>query len=311
VGRVSGLRREGPALNDFIQEVLVPSAARLDTDFELLKAAWDEFVARGLHRFEGRWLFEGSGVLAEFSGAFGFLALQQQVAGSPEVSAGVAFGHLRNPSGPAPLWQNGKVSGEVPWITGAGIFERALLGFRLGDGSEARAWVDATDRPEFRHSEPMSLIALFSTRTVRVEVRGLSVPEADFVSHEPLGTMAAGDARGALGQVPLLLGNCRASVRLIEKSGRGDVEKVRSALAQLEESVAAARASGDALTGRTLRARAGRLSVQLARLACLSCGGASLLARHPAERVYREALVFNLMAQTDQIVADAFAESEL
>ncbi len=310
MGRVPGLRRESPALNTFISEVLTPGAAELDTDFARLKAAWSELVRRGLHRFEGQGLFEGAGALAEFSGAFAFLALQQQIAGSPESPAGVAFGHLRNPSGPAPLWKNGKVSGEVPWLTGAGIFGRVLLGFRLEGGSEVRAWVDATDRPEFRHSEPMKLIALSSTRTVRVSVSELLVSESAFISREPPGSMAQGDARGALGQVPLLLGNCRASVRLIERAGRGDAPKAVSALAKLEEDVKAARASGDALEGRCLRARAGELSVRLARLACLSCGGSSLLSGHPAERVYREALVFNLMAQTDQIVADAFEEFE-
>jgi alkylation response protein AidB-like acyl-CoA dehydrogenase len=121
--------------------------------------------------------------------------------------------------------------------------------------------------------------------------------------------MAEGDRRGALGQTPLLLGNCRASVRLIEASGRGDASGARERLSALEERITLARASGDAIEGRRLRAAVGEWAVRFARLASLGCGGASLLEGHPAGRLYREALVFNLMAQTDDIVADAFQES--
>jgi alkylation response protein AidB-like acyl-CoA dehydrogenase len=58
-----------------------------------------------------------------------------------------------------------------------------------------------------------------------------------------------------------------------------------------------------------LRAVLGDGALRLARLAALACGGGAALVGHPAERLVREALVFNLMAQTDLIVTDAFEES--
>ncbi|WP_309717560.1 hypothetical protein [Armatimonas sp.] len=290
-------------MRHFAEEFLAPQAALLDTDPDAMRAVWQAFVARGLHQELD--FFTTLPLLTEYSGAFAFLALQQRVAGCPDVPAGVAFGHLRNPQGPAPLWSEGRVSGTVPWLTGAGIFTRVLLGFRLTDGSEVRAWVEAQDRPEFRHSAPLPLLAIRGSNTVSVALNNLDIPESAFVSVQPLGTQSQSDAKGVLYQTPLMLGNLHASLRLIEASGRGALAKAYAIVAQLEVEL---RAENAAQNGPALRARAGDLSVRLARLACMACGGGSLVTGHPAERVYREALVFSLMAQTDAIVNDAFEE---
>lgn len=290
-------------MTEFVSKELAPQAAALDHDPARMRRVWESFVERGLHTQLD--LFGTLPLLAQHSGAFAFLALQQLVAGCPEEPAGVAFGHLRNPHGPAPLWSEGHVSGTVPWLTGAGIFPKVLLGFRLPDGSEVRAWVEAQDRPEFRHSAPLPLLAIRGANTVSVAIDSLDVSESAFVSVQPLGTQAQNDANGVLFQTPLMLGNLHASLRLIEASGRGELAKARAVVAQLETEL---RAENAARNGSALRARAGDLSVRLARLACMACGGASLVTGHPAERVYREALVFSLMAQTDAIVEDAFEE---
>lgn len=268
------------SLARFAEEALTPNAARLDHDRAALKETWSAFVA-----------------------------LQQLVTGCQDPPAGVAFGHLRNPGGPAPLWQDGLVSGPLPWLTGAGLFERVQLGFRLPDGSEVRAWVAAQDRPEFRHSAPLSLIALSGTDTRRVMCTNLPVSERAFLSVKPVGTEAREAAQGVLGQTPLMLGALRASLRLLQDSGRGDLGLAQAYVATLEAEIHHAYTSGTADTvGPALRARAGDLSVRLARLACMACGGISLVTGHPAERLYRETLVYSLMAQTDSILADAFKE---
>lgn len=297
MGRVSPLR-------SFADTVLAPHADTMDVDPERLAEAWRAFVADGLTPFH---LFDDIAALAEASGAFAFLALQRCVAGpdAPSAHAGVAFGHLRNPSGPAPLWDDGRVRGRVPWMSGAGIFDTVLLGFRLPDGAEVRAWVEATDRPGFRHGPVRPLIACASTQTVAVDV-DLPIPESEFVSVAPLGTLAEGDAAGLVGHTPLLLGNVRASVLRIGEAGRGDADAARRALENLEARIAAARA-GEA-DGGPVRARAADLAVRTALLACLADGGGALDPAHPSSRLYREALVFSLMAQTDQVVDDAFRE---
>lgn len=290
-------------MKGFVAELVAPQAAQLDHDPEMLRTVWEEFVRRGLHLQLD--FFTTLPFLAEHSGAFAFLALQQRVAGCPDPPAGVAFGHLRNPHGPAPLWREGRVSGTVPWLTGADLFAKVLLGFRLPDGSEVRAWVPAHDRSEFRHSAPLPLLAIRGANTVAVTLREVAVEESLFVSVLPRGTQAQNDARGVLYQTPLMLGNLRASLRLMEQSQRGDLAKAQELVAQL---TAALQAENAQEHGPVLRARAGDLSVRLARLACMACGGGSLLTGHPAERLYREALVFSLMAQTDAIVDNAFED---
>ncbi len=48
--------------------------------------------------------------------------------------------------------------------------------------------------------------------------------------------------------------------------------------------------------------------MRVARLAVMASGGGALAHGHPAQRLYREALLYSLMAQTDAIVGQAFAE---
>jgi alkylation response protein AidB-like acyl-CoA dehydrogenase len=60
--------------------------------------------------------------------------------------------------------------------------------------------------------------------------------------------------------------------------------------------------------GPRLRAELGDFAVRLARLAVMAGGGGALTIGHPAQRLYREALLYSLMAQTDAIVGQAFEE---
>ncbi|MDX1933609.1 MAG: hypothetical protein SFU56_13500 [Capsulimonadales bacterium] len=308
-------------------ERLRPDAARLDTEDGLVREWFDAFRNEGFHELggsraplSGEEFAEVLATLGAVSGAFAFVALQQIVANMhlavPEEPSwpvvGVAFGHLRNVAGPAPVWDGATVSGFVPWLTGANLFPEVILGMRTLDGDEVFARVDARDRPAFRHSEPMPLIACAGTRTVTVRVDGLSVSPSQVLRSQPNGTMAEGDAQSVLYQTPLMVGCARACLSLIAASGRlGDEEKSRyrkTVKARLE-SVREAFSGSDALQGRRLRARLGDLTVRLARLAVMASGGSALITGHPAERLYREALLYSLMAQTPEIVQDAFAEA--
>ncbi|HLV80722.1 MAG TPA: hypothetical protein VKT32_10585, partial [Chthonomonadaceae bacterium] len=212
-------------------------AERLDTDAWALAGAYRRFVAQGLHvgwsdrqPLAGKEFCEALAILAEGSGAFGFLALQQFVANTslagcvpqsqPWPVVGVAFGHLRAPSGPAPQWDGARASGPVPWMTGAGIFGKVLLGLRGPGGAEVYALADATDRPAFRHSAPMDLIAGAGTATVSVQLRDLPIAASAVLKTDPPGALARGDAQSVLYQTPLMLGCARACLELIRRSER-------------------------------------------------------------------------------------------
>jgi hypothetical protein len=306
---------------------LRPEAERLDHDADLLAARYLDFQAAGLNAFgsgrlplESREALKCLAALSEESGAFAFLALQQWVANMSRPDdgqdtwprLGVAFGHLRNLTYLSPIWKAGRVTGRVPWLTGAGTFEKLLLGVRLEDGREAYAWVDGEDRERFRYSPPLPLVACSGTQTVTVQITDLSLPEERFVRMEPPGSLAAGDAKSVIYQTPLMIGNLRASLRHIEGAAPVDPalrQQCSKKVDRLIEEIFTALDDGtQEEKGPFLRARAGDFTVRMARLAVMASGGKALSLEHPAQRVYREALLFSLMAQTQEIVNQAFEE---
>lgn len=306
-------------------EALQSDAARLDGDVRLNRAAAQTFQAEGLNEFGGtrrplpnQDSFESLASLAEFSGAFAFLALQQWVANLSYVDSGkgpwprltVAFGHLRNPKSPAPVWKDGFATGAVPWMTGAGIVEKALLGVRDEEGGERYAWVSARSLPRFRIRRRTGLIACDGASNAEAFLSEYPLPESKFFRVSPRGTLARGDRQATIWHTPLMAGCSRAALRLIEESPRVDGELVRSVRESYEklehEILLGVRDGVNASQGLALRSRASAAAVRLASLACLAHGGAALTPGHPAGRLYREAMVYRLMAQTDAIVADAF-----
>ncbi|MFQ3588304.1 MAG: acyl-CoA dehydrogenase family protein [Fimbriimonadaceae bacterium] len=298
---------------------------RLDTDDDALAAAYARFADEGLHAVGGcrigltpveiyRWM----SAFAEYSGAFAFLVFQQWIANNhlylpddrPWPKAGVAFGQLRNVGNPAPTLVDGLATGPVPWFTGSGIFESALLGVRVSGDREAFVWTSARDRPEFRHSPPYRMLAATSTRTVRVEVRGLPIGENELFLVRGAGAIGDSDSAGAVWQTPLMVGCMRAAVRLLREAPSrrvGPVSRVEARLDALVYRLERAIERGcDAVQATELRAEAGDLAVRLARLAVMGVGGMGLTETSSAQRLYREALMFNLVGQNDQIVRAAF-----
>lgn len=315
------------AIARFARE-LSPHGEQLDTDSALLALWYDRFVREGLHvgwsvrqPLNGREFCEALALCAEASGAFAFVTLQQFVAnlflggraadGAPWPVVGVAFGHLRKAGGEAPRGRAGAVAGCVPWLTGAGVFRQVVLGVRGDEEAELYLLVDATDRPMFRHGADMPLIAASSTRTVRICVQDLPIDPGSILKIDPASALAEGDRNGVLYQTPLMVGCVRACLRLLE-SARGveagmrdrSIERAQALLA----GVYAAFDGGTPEEGRRLRATLADFSVRLARLTVMACGGGALLTTHAAQRLYREALLYSVMAQTPEIVNRAFEE---
>ncbi len=315
------------ALREFAS-ALAADADQIDTDEALLAHWYARFAAEGLHvgwsalqPLTGRELCEALALLAESSGAFAFVALQQFVANVnlsghlPDdvvwPCGGVAFGQLRNLRGPCPRLEGGFISGSIPWITGAHIFPSVVLGLLDRDGSEIHAVVDSTNRRDFQHGAPMDLVACRGTYTVSVRLSRVPVGDLTVLTTEPAGTFAQNDIRGVLYQTPLMFGCVRARMKLIESSTRvvpAEKAVCGTSMAHLLESVYAAFEGSTPEEGARLRAQLGDFSVRLARLATMACGGAGLVRPHPAQRLYREALLYSLMAQTDRIVGQAFQE---
>jgi hypothetical protein len=199
----------------------------------------------------------------------------------------------------------------VPWLTGAGLFPQVILGMRGPGDEEVYALTDATDRSTFRHSAPMALIAGSSMRTVSVQLSGVPMSPDRLLKAEPPGTYRRNDLQGVLYQTPLMVGCVRASRALIRVSPRiGPVERARceADTERLLQRVYTAFEGCAPEEGQRLRAELGDFSVRLARLAVMASGGSGLLCGHLAQRLYREALLYSVMAQTDAIINQAFRE---
>jgi hypothetical protein len=279
---------------------LRPEANRLDHDADALRTAYMHWQKSGL-RVED--FHRDLALLASASGAFAFLILQEAVSGQP--GCGVAFGHLR--TGKGPRWHAGKVSGIIPWMTGAGIFSCVKLGVLLPDGSEAYATVDVQDSPTFRHHPAMTLLAGTSMQTVAVTLTDFPLEESAFMRIDAPGTAAAANAQSLVGHTPLLFGNCDASLRLIRDAPRLS-ESARERAHNMVRRLRAERETTAPSHGAAFRARVADTAIRLATLATMACGSSSLQTGSDAERIYREALLFTLMAQTDPVVETAFEE---
>lgn len=297
-------------------------------DPEALAVWYGRFVAENLHLawsprqpLSGQEFCEALAILAAGSGAFGFVALQQFVANGNLVGrvadgerwpcVGVAFGHLRHAQGPFPQYDGRAAQGFLPWMTGTEVFPQVILGMRGPEAEEIYALVDSTNRPSFRHSAPMDLIACTGTGTVSVDVVELLVDEKSILKRDPAGTFARNDPLGVLYQTPLMVGCVRACHEIINFSPR--VSNASRARCELKTEILLRSIHNGfeyclASEGKRLRAELGDFAVRLARLAVMASGGGGLVRGHPAQRLYREALLYSLMAQTDDIVNQAFQE---
>lgn len=284
-------------------EAVDHSPDALRTAFELFQTSGGVTHFREASALEN---FHMLAAAARASGAFAFLVLQQFVAspwaepGGPKV--GVAFGHLRRVHPQALVAVDGRIEGNVPWMTGATFFDQVILGYV--DGSEeVRARVPAASREGFRHSAPMELLAMSATQTVSVEVQ-LEVP-AEILCRDSVGSMAERDQFSLVWQTPLMVGSMLASLDELQ-GRRAVVAKAEELIARLEQAVGW---PPDFEEGLRLRSEAGEACVLLARLAMLERGAGSLHKGHPAGRRLREAMLYNLMARTPEIV-DAAMEWE-
>jgi alkylation response protein AidB-like acyl-CoA dehydrogenase len=239
----------------------------------------------------------------------------------PALAAGgrfcsLAFSHLRRP-GPPPVrvrvdadaWV---FDGDAPWMTGWGLADDVLLAGVLPDGRSAWVVAPLVEGEALRASPPARLCAMNASATVSLECRGLRIgPERQVKTMTP--DELAGDTAGAnLFFTALSLGAARAAIDLL-RAGRPDAAIERAADA-LGRELASARAavdrrddpatpagSRDDVTA--LRARCIDLGVRAAHAAVVAGGGAANALDHPAQRIFREAMVYTLIAQTRDLRA--------
>lgn len=334
-------------LHTYLTEHITPMAHRIDDDAEAL---FDAFAALGTFAaltpkvpknmggmgLDARSFWQFQSMVARCSGALAFLQTQHQSAASfllatgnealqqaylpamakGEKRVGVGFSQLRRR--PCPLQaialKGGYgLSGEVPWVSGAGLFDAFIGAATLPSGEAVFGLLplkSTTQKNAGRLfvNEPMALSAMPSTNTVRVQLEDWFLPADYVVSLRPAGWLEDRDYANPLSPLGLMFGCALAALDAAKQSLshrhiHHDVvaqltAKLNQLQAQLPVAVALPKAAYDQKMA--LRGQAIALMNTCAQAAVIASSGAANAASHPAQRVYRESLLFSVSGQTNQ-----------
>jgi len=274
---------------------------------------------------------------ARYSGSLSFLMTQHQSAvsmlaksdneslkqeylplmGDGRKLSGIGFSQLRRPGPPMmraePVDGGYRLEGQVPWITGWTFYHEFLIGATLPDGRAVFGFVPFTPTPEIEFGEPMRLAAMESPQTVSATISGHFLPSSKVAFVRDAGWAQKNDMINIVLQGHFALGCAQAGIDIVraafEKKGLAFVNEAADALQSELEACRAAAAkipsgmdseiSADKLK---LRAWAIDLASRCGHAAIAASSGAANSLQHPAQRVYREALVYTVSAQTSDIM---------
>lgn len=234
-----------------------------------------------------------------------------------EALVGIGFSQLRRAGPPiltADECSGGFIlNGAVPWITGATFFHDFLIGAALPDGRSVFGIVPFGSDPQIRLSEPMKLAAMESARTVSAIVDRFLLKEKFVVDIKPKDWIHVNDSLNITLQGFFALGCARAALDVLQREAeRRKLTFIENAWKILDEELHSLRQAmidagsvGEDVTTPLklqLRAHAIELCTRCAHAAIAASGGAANSIDHPAQRIYREALVYTVSAQTAQIM---------
>jgi hypothetical protein len=227
--------------------------------------------------------------------------------------AGIAFSHLRHwPRTPVTVRRVGqelRFTGRVPWYTGWGLNDIALLAGVDGDDA-VFALVRPRPGPGLTAGERLRLAALTATSTVTWTLDELTVPAADEVLRQPIEQWLAQDDLVTANVNPAVLGVTEASIGELTWSGRERGEPAGTAAAErlglrwralraeayrLIDEVPPDTARAERLA---LRAEAHELMTQAGAAAVIAGSGGAMAAGARAQRLAREGLFLLVQAQT-------------
>ncbi len=230
---------------------------------------------------------------------------------------GIGFSQLRR-SGPPmltaePVPGGYRLAGRVPWVTGYSYFHDFVVGASLPSGEAVFAVVPFvnTDRSEggsLAYTPPMQLASMETAQTVAADFADFFVPVEDVLFVRPDGWIQGNDMINITLQGYFAIGCALAGIDIVAATHRRRPQEfLERTVAALSTEVEECRAGLHRLTDSEedrLHARAWAidLAVRCAHAGVAASSGAANSIHHPAQRVYREALVFTVSAQTGAIM---------
>ncbi len=275
--------------------------------------------------------------VARYSGSLAFLQTQHQSAvsmiskgdndglkerllplmGDGRRLVGIGFSQLRRPGDPimkAEPQENGNfiLNGKVPWVTGWTYYHDFLIGASLPDGRAVFGVVpfrnEKKDGGEIKFSGVMRLAAMESPQTVSADLTNWRLDAEDVTFIKPAGWIQNNDMINVTLQGFFALGCARAGLDVMQEAyERRHAEFIKTAMDALEAELEQCRdrmtQMDDPLEERLeTRAWAIDLAARCAHAGVASSSGAANSVKHRAQRVYREALVYTVSAQTASIM---------
>jgi kynurenine formamidase/alkylation response protein AidB-like acyl-CoA dehydrogenase len=280
-------------------------------------------------------------LVARYSGALAFLQTQHQSAaamlvasnnsvlkqeylpriGNGELLVGVGFSQLRRGGEPltvAKLVPGGyQLDGVVPWVTGWGMFDDFIVAATLPDGCAVFGVVPFQDSyqnstSKITFASPAELAAMTSTNTVTANLSSYFLPQERVVFIKPAGWIHENDKNNVLRATFLATGCAFAGLDIIESAVQTkSLPAIAHALTAFQQELNHCRTAIRRLQKNTnahlseklqLRAWAIDLATRIAHAAVAVSSGTANYLHHPAQRVYREALVFTVTGQTSAVM---------
>ena len=191
-----------------------------------------------------------------------------------------------------------------------------LFGAVLPDERFVYVYAPAQDSDAMHSSDPLPLSAMNATATTEVCLHSLFVPHESFVKFSSREEMARGDTNNIAGAISPPLGCARGALKVLRTAAqKRKIPFLEETAGSLEAEINACRAEGfrwadgpkdtpeykpGALAA---RAWAIELGVRAAHMAVAASSGGANSLDHPAQRLFREAMFYTVIAQTQDIMA--------
>ncbi|MGK7920518.1 MAG: acyl-CoA dehydrogenase family protein [Trichodesmium sp.] len=285
-------------------------------------------------------------LVARYSGALAFLQTQHQSAAAMLASSenyqlqeqylphlshgkillGIGFSQLRRSGEPPvkafPTTGGYYIEGTVPWITGWNIFQEFIVAAKLPDGRAVFGILPLVETTKLNSSisfsKIMPLCAMNSTNTVSSTIKKWFLANEQVVSLQPANWIQNNDQQKILSSTAFCLGCALASIDIMKEVSKTKalsfipdaISVLETEINQCRNTIEKANKNPDIDFAKKLhlRATAINLAQRCAAAAITVSSGAANHKNHPAQRVYREALVFTVTAQTTEIMEATLKE---
>ena len=238
--------------------------------------------------------------------AGGHQRLLQEVAAGAFVTVGIAQLTTSRQAGPPSLTlRGGKLTGVVPWATGAASAKYVVVGAVCQRGQVLLAL--PSDATGVTIDPPMDLVALADTWTSAIRCNDVTVSE-DMILLGPADNVLSLRRKSVpIPQAFLALGHCRGAVDLIAKHdsdrARRLVERFSDQIESLHVRVVdACKPGADAALVPLLRGQCNDLALRITHAAVALYKGTALLLSHPAQRLAREAMFLLVWSCPDPVI---------